>query len=393
MNVLIGAPDLNNNNNSGFVTVYSSGNWAVPSYVTASDGVVGDRFGSSTSTSYNGSWFVVGAHWSNYTAGSVYVFNQTLSQVAKINKIGTRDSLDFFGASVRMSFTGETFMVAMTPSNLPGKVFVYEFNYTIGRFTCRTTLSEPSPEIASNRFASSIALAPDGKSVLVGAMNAGVVFKFDRSPDASWNVSHVFENPDADETDNFGTGIVYNGDTFVCGATGQNSSCGLSYIWTFSLSSSSSSITMATTTTPTTLIQTTGSVTTDTIGTLSVHGTTDIATKALSPISEWMIVAGAVGIFVGFLVIGGAVSCCIVMCRRFPFSSSSRYDAYSSRLDFSSEEMYDDLPVTPAVTIRRYDLDEEDDDPVFVDNGGSIYESIPADALKAPQIYHNLPHK
>ena len=405
MTVLIGAPDLNN---SGFVTVYSSGNWLVPIHVTASDGGVDARFGSSISTCYNGSWFVVGAHWADYTTGSVYVFNQTtlgtINQVALIHRDGTSDFSDFFGAVVQMSFTGETFMVGMTPSNLPGKVFVYEFDHAIGRFTCRTTLSEPSPEIASNRFASSIALAPDGKSAIVGApykeigtaVNAGAVFKFDRISQSSWNLSQTFENPDATD-DNFGTGLAYNGNTFVCGATGQNSSCGLSYIWTF-------------VSTTTDLIQdttTSGPVLTNTIGipsffTTTTTTTTEIAmtTKALPPITKWTIVIGAVGIFVGFLVVGGAVSCCILVCRRLSFSSSN--NAYSSHLDFSSEEeeMFDDLPVTPSNTIHQYDL-EEDDDPIFINNENSatfddtsIYSSIPAGALRPPVVvYHGLPHK
>ena len=392
MNVFVGAPDLNNIYN-GFVVLYNAMSWGWPIYVVASDGVAGDRFGASVSTNYNGTWFVVGAYWCSNTNGAIYVFKQSepgiVSPFAKIQNPGRSYGFDLFGTLVRMSFTGEMFMVGMTPVTHAGKVFVYELvNDT---FVYTATLSELYPETSSDKFATSIALAPDGNSAIIGApykdtesvANAGTAYRFERISAEVWQSSYVFGTPTTPTpNDLFGggeIGLSYNGSTFVCGGGTKTSTCGratgISYIWTFSppfSGTSSSSSTSTTNVPPFSYTSFPSSSSLPTTKSTSPNGLPD----------KMFFVIAASAVFIGILLVGGIASCCLILCRKFPFYSTRDY---SSQLEISScEETFDDLPDTPAHTLILEDEDDSDD-PIFNAQISSNYHERPTAV-----IYDNI---
>ena len=193
--VVAGAPYVAVGSNSAQGAVYvfkgPASGWAdgiETAKLTASDGKAGDELGYSVAVSPDGATIVAGAFnaavGSNSAQGAVYVFNEPASgwadgtQTAKYTASGG-DAGDDLGSSVAVSSEGATIVAGAEGAkvwNNNGQGAVYVFNESTSWWEYGTQQAQltASDGAANNYFGSSVAVSPDGATVVAGAYNATV---------------------------------------------------------------------------------------------------------------------------------------------------------------------------------------------------------------------------
>ena len=131
-----------------------------------------DNFGSSVSSSADGTTFVVGARYAGQV--SVYKYNSTIQSYEKFGlDINGKVTDSLFGFSVSISADGNTFVVgglsndANTANSNTGLVRVYKFNETANLYS--QFGSDINGEAAEDQFGWSVSISADGKTFVVGA--------------------------------------------------------------------------------------------------------------------------------------------------------------------------------------------------------------------------------
>ena len=129
-----------------------------------------DNFGSSVSSSADGTTFVVGARYGGGTGQvSVYKYNSTIQSYEKFGlDINGKVTDSLFGFSVSISADGNTFVVGGLSNDAnTGLVRVYKFNETANLYS--QFGSDINGEAAGDQFGWSVSISADGKTFVVGA--------------------------------------------------------------------------------------------------------------------------------------------------------------------------------------------------------------------------------
>jgi FG-GAP repeat/Bacterial Ig-like domain (group 1) len=227
--LVAGAPEDSlggNHFGSAYVFVRSGGVWTQQQKLTASDGGFGDRFGDSVALA--GDTLVAGAPLDDVGAGnqgSAYVFVRSGGVWTQQQKVTASDGAvdDRFGSSVAL--TGDTLAVG-APSGGVRASFAqgsaYVFVRSGGAWTHEAKLTA-SDGAAGDSFGSAVALASD--SALVGSPgddvgangDQGSATVFTRSS-AVWTQQAKVTASDGAPGDDFGRSVALAGDSVVAGA-------------------------------------------------------------------------------------------------------------------------------------------------------------------------------
>jgi hypothetical protein len=174
---------------AAYVFVRENGTWQQQAILTAADREVGDHFGVSVTLADDGNTALVGAYVDNVGAnldqGSAYIFKRSgvnWSQQAQLTAPdGTAE--DYFGRSVSLAADGSTALIGadfkqIGENTRQGAAYVFTENEGAWSQQTRITAQEGA---AYNWFGSSVGLASDGRTALVGAEGYGAAFVFTRS--------------------------------------------------------------------------------------------------------------------------------------------------------------------------------------------------------------------
>jgi len=229
-----------------------SGDWSATTQqakIQASDKLAGDLFGVDVSISGDGTTAILGA-WGVDTggssAGAAYIFTKsgsTWTQQAKI-QASDKEANDRFGYQVSISNDGNTAIISAYLEDTGGSTVgaVYIFTRSGSTWTQQAKI-QASDKQANDRFGTSVSIADDGNTAIVGAgnedtsaSNAGAVYIFTRSG-STWTQQAKIQASDPQAEDKFGNSsfISGDGDTVIVGAEGEDTggtSAGAAYIFT-----------------------------------------------------------------------------------------------------------------------------------------------------------------
>jgi trimeric autotransporter adhesin len=173
--VIVGAiaAAVGGNPEQGAVYVYSGANYATEKRLTASDGLIGDSFGTSVAMSSDGTRVIVGANLKivgmNDSQGAAYVYSGVNYATEKKLLASDGAANDYFGSSVAMSGDGTkvivgAFLKQVGANTQQGEGYVYSgANYATEQ---RLTASDGA---ANDNFGFSVTMSGDGTRVAVGA--------------------------------------------------------------------------------------------------------------------------------------------------------------------------------------------------------------------------------
>lgn len=176
--VVVGAPiktiGVIGGKGAAYVFVRTGSTWTQQQRLTASDGALGDNFG--TAVSVSGNTIVVGtpnhAVGGNSRQGAAYVFVRNGSTWTEQQKLTATDGLvsDQLGGAVDL--VGNTAVVGARENNFGanrnGKVYVFSRTGTTWSQQQKLTANGGS---ALDAFGNSVALSPSGGTIVVGAFN------------------------------------------------------------------------------------------------------------------------------------------------------------------------------------------------------------------------------
>ena len=225
---LVGAIGKHGETGAAYVFVRSGQTWSQQAELTASDGVVGDYFG--TSVAISGSTALVGASGKNSSTGAVYVFvrsGQTWSQQAELTPPGGAANASF-GISVAVS--GSTAVVGASMKNAyVGAAYVFVRS---GQTWSQQAELSASDSRVNDRFGNSVAVS--GSTAIVGAAGkyhaTGAAYVFERSG-RTWSLRAVLSASDRAGNDAFGNSVAISGSTAIVAAVGKNASTGAAYVF------------------------------------------------------------------------------------------------------------------------------------------------------------------
>lgn len=223
-----------------YVFLRSGATWTKDIRITPSDGVNGDRFGSSVSVSSDGLTFATGSYNATVAgraAGAVYVYVKSSSWTLQ-QKLQASDSASTaggFGFSLSISGDGNTLVIG-APSTVQATQLnvgsVYAFSRSGSTWTELQKIAFDTPSLFGNSVATSI----DCKTILIGAptltspggSGGGAFFLYQKSG-STWvqqvlNISYptyqVYQPVGDAAGNNFGRKVSMSSDgsTFVVGA-------------------------------------------------------------------------------------------------------------------------------------------------------------------------------
>ena len=233
--------------NAGAVFVYTrtGTTWSQQTELTAADGAATDYFGGSVALA--GDTAVVGAYGKSVgghaDAGVAYVYTRSGGTWSQQTKLSDPDAAagDYFGISVALA--GDTALVGAYGAAFDGHAGAgAAYVYTRSGTTWPQQAKLSDPDAATNdHFGSSLALS--GGTALVGAegkavdgqTGAGAAYIY-TGTGANWSQQAELSDPDAAESDAFGSSVALAGDKAVVGArwktVGGYPGAGAAYIYT-----------------------------------------------------------------------------------------------------------------------------------------------------------------
>jgi hypothetical protein len=235
----------NTDEGSAYVYIRRDNAWVFQAKLNASDGAIGDEFG--TSVALSGDTVLVGANYDDVLdrdQGSAYVFVRSDTIWAQQAKLVPSDaeSLDYFGRSVAVS--GDTAVVGAYNKDIgsngnQGSAYVFVRSGLVWTEQARLTASDGA---AFDHFGYSVAVS--GDTVVVGAIfddigsigNQGSAYVFVRSG-LVWTEQARLTASDGAGYDWFGISVTVSGDTALVGApngdVGSNSDQGAAYVFRY----------------------------------------------------------------------------------------------------------------------------------------------------------------
>ena len=224
--ILIGEPA--NYHQPGIVYEFSNNGstWEQSAMLSASDGEIGNNFGSSFSA--DGSMMLIGAPGANDNRGAAYLFEMNSAgdwtETAQLSLADT--SQTGFGNSVLVN-GDHAFVSAPGHDNGAGAVIVYRISDGEWSETARLA----NPDTTGSNFGSTLAL--DGNHLAVGApqRQGGNVFVFEYDGSA-WNYTSTLDSRQADERSLFGSSLNVMGNQIFAGAPRHSSGSGAVIVFT-----------------------------------------------------------------------------------------------------------------------------------------------------------------
>src|SRR5579871_392822 len=210
---VVGAPSSGGTVGAAYIFISSGGSWQQQAKLTASDGVIGDQFG--TAVSIDGQNVVVGAPFAA-SRGAAYIFTGSGSTWTQQAKLTGSDSVgnDQFGTSVGIS--GTTAVVGA--SNAVGHGAAYVFTSASGTWSQQGELTDPDP-VAGDLYGMSVSIS--ATTIVVGvpgrANSKGSAFVYATSG-TSWVQQALLIAADGATGDKFGSSVAVSGDSAIVGA-------------------------------------------------------------------------------------------------------------------------------------------------------------------------------
>lgn len=195
--------------------------------VTASDGAIDDRFG--TSVAVSGDTAVVGAAdakiGDNYYQGAAYVFAKQDGVWTEIQKLVASDGAGMADFGTAVAIAGDTILISAISANVGGNSnqgAVYVFGQSGGVWTQTQKLAADD---GGSGDAFGNAIATNGSTALIAAKGAtingntlqGKVYVFSASGGA-WTQSQALMADDGASNDLFGSSLAIDGDVAIIGA-------------------------------------------------------------------------------------------------------------------------------------------------------------------------------
>jgi hypothetical protein len=245
---LVGAP-LNDfavptGGGAAYVFVRSGGSWTAQAKLRAADAAAFDRFGATVAL--DGETALVGAPWKGiagkWSAGAAYIFERAGGSWTQRAALTASDGVvgDYFGTSVAID--GETALVGAigdtVPPADPGAAYVFTRSSGFWLQQAKLTAADGA---GNDGFGLSVALS--GDTALVGARghdtagktDAGAAYIFERAG-GSWSQVAKPIATDGATGDAFGSSVALSGDTALVGApdraVGGNAFAGAAYVFT-----------------------------------------------------------------------------------------------------------------------------------------------------------------
>jgi hypothetical protein len=166
---------------------------------------------------------------------------QSWAQWAQVQKLSPSDSKpnDFFGSSVAVSSDGSIMVVGAPRASDQGRAYVFVKNGAT--WTQQQELNSSDPGVT--QFGTSIAISPDGNTLVVGATDGnsnmglggnGNAFVFAKNG-PTWTQQAELSAPDGATLDLFGASVAASDSTVVVGApqtkVGSNNQQGTAYVF------------------------------------------------------------------------------------------------------------------------------------------------------------------
>ncbi len=224
--VLIGEPA--NHHQPGMVYVYSKrgDTWQQTAKLNASDGEVGNNFGSVLSV--DGNLILIGAPGANGGAGSAYIFERNddgdWSELSRFTLDGVNES--GFGSSVLLS-GDHAFIGAPGHSDGMGAVIVYQNTGD----NWSEVMAIANPDTMGSNFGSSLAM--NDMNLVIGApeREGGAVFVFENQDD-EWNHTSSLSSRQTDERSLFGATLRIQENRILVSAPRHSSGSGAVIVYT-----------------------------------------------------------------------------------------------------------------------------------------------------------------
>lgn len=225
------------NSGAAYIFVRSGSSWSQQRKLTASDPAAGDNFGISVSISGDGNLVVVGSRNDDDTfadSGSAYVFIRSGIVWSQQQKLTASDPVasKYFGISVSISGDKNTILIGAfgDPYGGANTGSAYIFNWNGSSWIEQIKLIA-SDGAASDTFGSSVHLAFDGNTAIIGSqsddtesgINTGSAYIFIRNG-IEWVEKRKITAFDASENDYYGYSVHLSsdGNTAIVGAYNAN---------------------------------------------------------------------------------------------------------------------------------------------------------------------------
>jgi choice-of-anchor B domain-containing protein len=224
--ILIGEPS--NYHQPGIVYEFSKNgdSWEQSAMLSASDGEIGNNFGSSFSA--DGNMILIGASGANDNRGAAYLFEMNSSgDWTETAQLSLADTVQTgFGNSVLVD-GDHVFVSAPGHSDGAGAVIVYRRSG--GNWMETTTIA--NPDSSGSNFGSTLAL--DDNHLAVGApqRQGGNVFVFENDG-SEWTHTATLDSRQADERSLFGSSLKVRGNQIFAGAPRHGSGSGAVIVYT-----------------------------------------------------------------------------------------------------------------------------------------------------------------
>lgn len=244
---LIGAPNetINGHSNQGSAVLYkyTNGSWSLDNRIGAA-GTLNEYQGASVALSADATNALIGAYGYNSAFGSALLFDLDNSTIFNFAALASGLSAnDYLGYSVALSADGHTALVGAYGKTVNGHLeegAAYVFTRDSSGTWAQTAELTPSPDAGNDYFGYSVALSADGKTALVGAYGEnglrGGAYLFSLVG-GSWTSDLEFTLTDGATNDEFGISVALSpdGNTVLIGAPGRpggGSGLGAAYVYT-----------------------------------------------------------------------------------------------------------------------------------------------------------------
>ena len=226
------AGEPGNIHSPGRVYVFEQGSddsWTESTYLEASDGTVGDGFGSAVDAS--GETLVVGAP----SANAVYVFRAGEEGWTQAARLTAADSTSGLGTSVALAdgrlfvSTGTTMTVAEGDTTTTAAVHVFEQQ---GGEWSESTVLRSSQLAGGAGFGESLVASGDHLLVSGPKRNGGAVVAF-RRDEGTWSEIQTFGAGELSGSARFGTSLQWAGDHVLVGAPRAYDATGATYAFRY----------------------------------------------------------------------------------------------------------------------------------------------------------------
>lgn len=217
--ILVGEPSNYHQPGLVYQFINNDGSWEQSAMLSASDGEIGNSFGSAFSA--DGELILVGASGTEDGRGAAYLFQMNNGEWTQSAILSLNDTTETnFGSSVLLS--GDHAFVG-APGHAGGTGAVVVYRRSGSNWNEVTTLA--NPDTSGSNFG--ISLAIDGSHLVVSApqRDGGSLHVYENEG-SDWNHSATLESRSADERSFFGSSVAIRDNHIFAGAPRHNSAAG-----------------------------------------------------------------------------------------------------------------------------------------------------------------------